>query len=381
MNEKCLLSDELFKWMLEKVEVSPNVVFCQGDLTKVSSQSFTRLKGSNYLVKIYRDPDRTSYVDEDGDRRYLRKTNGKLISFGSSGVATEEKDKALFFRFNIQELIQSIKKVNSLSGQVNSIDERIHFIGEHDSGNRQFGVFLGLFADEEQVKPLLGLRQRIKQYENVLVLCPILQIADQGLVSSLERQKVFCCTFKHIFKKDSLQIDFSRIKSPEKIEAAFTAPELSVTEKRKYSKDYPRKDVIEFINKTTSARSGIVLVNGRELELQYNLYGLLLALALALKKETDTGWVHYDNILSEKLVRGQNHFHRSMSELSGKMDLLVEDNKIKILQNMKRKSKYRLSTMPSRIKTPHSRWLSINYGTVKNEIIKERTKRVGEVNV
>jgi hypothetical protein len=117
------------------------------------------------------------------------------------------------------------------------------------------------------------------------------------------------------------------------------------------------------------------------LELQYNLYGLLLALALSLKQEKDSGWIHFDDINTEKLVRSRNHFHRSMSELSGKIDPFVEDNKVKILQNLKRKSKYRLSTMPSRIKAPHSKWLSSRYKTIKSEIIKERAKRIGATNI
>ena len=130
MNEKCLLSDNLFKYLLEKIEVSPNVVFCQNDLTKVSSQSFNQLRNSDYLVKVYRDIDRTSYTDEDGEWRYYRKSGNSLISFGVSGIITEEVKKTVFFRFNIEELIQIIKKTNSLSGQVSQTEDRIRFIGD-----------------------------------------------------------------------------------------------------------------------------------------------------------------------------------------------------------------------------------------------------------
>jgi len=76
----------------------------------------------------------------------------------------------------------------------------------------------------------------------------------------------------------------------------------------------------------------------------------------------------------EKLVRDQKHFHRSMSELSKKL-VPVEDNKIKLVQNLKREGKYRLSTMPSRIKTPPSKWLSSKYKKIKAEIVKERAER------
>lgn len=185
-----------------------------------------------------------------------------------------------------------------------------------------------------------------------------------------------------MFKNGNFTIDFSVIREDKPVQTGFVIPELNVTERRKYQKDYPRRDMIEFVDRQNTGRKGIVLINGQELELEYNLYGILLALAKTLKSETDTGWVHYDVIANEKLVRSRDHFHRSLSELSRLMKALAEKiNPAKIIENQIRKSKYRLTTMPSRIKTPHKRWLAARYQTIKNDIVKERTKRVGATNI
>jgi len=383
------LYKELFTFLLKNVEVSPDATFYENELRRCSNSAFEVLRKQKYLRWIEYNPEREPYyssrLGDGGNERFIRRSKEKIYAYSTedSGLGRLELKEEDINRwvFDVQVLIQSIKKANSLSGKVNKIDDRIYFIGEFNSGDRQFGVYLGLFGDEGRAKSLVGLRQRIRQYEYVLVLCPTFEIADQGLANSLEKQKIFCFPFQRIFKKDSFLIDFSCIKSPEKAEAAVTVLELNATEQRKYAKDYPRKDVIQFLNKEVGARSYVVLVNGRELQLQYNLFGLLLYLALTLKQERDTGWAHYDIVEKEKLVRSRPHFHRSMSELSGKIEPFIESNKVKIIENLKRKSMYRLSTMPSRIKTPHSRWLSSTYRIIKEEIIKERAKRVGEANV
>jgi len=373
-----LFNDAMFA-VFEKVETAPPIVFSLAQLKQIS-KTFTP-NTTNFLKKVYRDIDKSSYTDEDGERRYYRRRGGELLSIGQAGVMAEDKESAEFYQFDIQGLIQSIKTMNALTGQVCSIDDRLSFIGECNTGDRQFGVFLAFLSDDEQAKRLLGLRSNVKQYDWNLILCPTFEMSDQNLINRLESQNIYCETFKRAFKDGVLKIDFSIIKGGLKTSTGFVIPDLTATERRKYQNDYPRRDIIEFIDKTTAARSGVVLINGRELELQYNLYGLLLALALSLKQEKDSGWVHYDDIEKEKLIRSRDHFHRSMSELSGKLDPFVEDNKIKLLQNLKRKSKYRLSTMPSRLKTPHSRWLASRYKAIKDEIIKERAKRVGEANM
>lgn len=380
--------DVLMTHVFKRLEAFPDAMFRESELGAISKKSFNQLARDGFIEFDHYDEDGDTYfsdhMGDGGVERTIRIRNNKVTAFSSeTDVSTLEltKPEITYYRYNFSRLIQDIKQVNSLSGKVRRIDERLYFIGQFDSGKRQIGVYIGLFSDHEHVIQLLGLKQRDKQYEQVLILSPAHEITDPTLLSSLGNQYIFCFPFQQIFKGAGLQIDFSKIKTEDKVQGALDIPELMATEKRKYANDYSRKDVIEFLDKTTAARSGIVSVNGRELELQYNLYGLLLALALALKQEKDTGWVHYDAIEKEKLVRSRDHFHRSMSELSGKLDPFVEDNKIKILQNLKRKSKYRLSTMPSRVKAPHSKWLSSRYKAVKDEILKERVKRVGEANV
>jgi hypothetical protein len=379
------LSEKLLQYLLKQFEDSPETKFYESDLTRVSSAGFSALKKQKGLIFDQYDFESEHYFDKQGNERFVRKYNGKWRATptedsGISPLYLKEKDLNRY-AFSVGPLLKDIKVKNGLTKNTSNISSRIWFIGECDSGNRQFGVFLGLFSESTQAEELLGIRSRVGQYEYILVLCPTFEISDQGLLNRLEGQKIYCRSFKQACK-GGYKIDFGIVKDLEKPTAGFVIPELNATERRKYQKNYPRRDVIEFVERQNSGRKGILLINGQELELEYNLYGILLALAKALKSDTDTGWVQYDSIANEKLVRSRDHFHRSLSELSRLTKALVEkSNAAKLIENQKRKSKYRLSTMPSRIKTPHSRWLASRYKTIKDEIIKERTKRVGAANV
>lgn len=378
------MSEKLLQYLLKRFEDAPETKFYEADLARVSSNGLSTLKKQKHLIFDQYDFEHEHYFDRQGNERFVRKINGKWLATstedsGISPLYLSEKDLNRY-SFNIGALLKDIKTKNGLTKSTSNVNPRIWFIGDCNSGARQFGVFLGLFSDNGQAEKLLGMRSCVGQSEYILVLCPTFGISDQGLLSRLESQKIFCRTFKEAIKGG--KIDFSIVKDLDKTASGFVVPDLNATERRKYQKSYPRRDVIELIERQNSGRKGIVMINGQELELEYNLYGILLALAKALKSETDLGWVAYDTIANEKLVRSRDHFHRSISELSRLMKALAEKSKAAMLiENQKRKSKYRLSTMPSRIKTPHTKWLVSRYKLIKDEIIKERTKRVGAANV
>lgn len=380
------MSDKLLQYLLKQFEGSPEAKFYESDLARISSGGLSALRKQKHLIFDQYDFEQEHYFDRQGNERFVRKVNGKWLATstedsGISPLYLTEKDLNRY-SFSIGPLLKDIKTKNGLTKSINNISPRVWFIGECNSGARQFGVFLGLFSEIAQVEDLLGIRSRVGQYEYVLVLCPTFEISDQGLLNRLESQKIYCRSFKDAFNRDGYKIDFGIVKDLEKPAAGFVIPDLNATERRKYQKVYPRRDVVEFVDRQNSGRKGIVLINGQELELEYNLYGILLALAKALKSEMDTGWVQYDSIANEKLVRSRDHFHRSLSELSRLTKALAEKtNPAKFIENQKRKSKYRLSTMPSRIKTPHTRWLASRYKAIKDEIIKERSKRVGAANI
>lgn len=133
-------------------------------------------------------------------------------------------------------------------------------------------------------------------------------------------------------------------------------PLISKNEKMKYGNRYPRKDVIKFLNREGDNRNYIIEVNEEEVPVPYALYLLLLFLAIKLKTDMDDGWATIKELEAGEIVNETNihHLHQLTSNLNNRLRPFIESNTKELIQNMKRASKYRLSTMPSRIKTPHA---------------------------
>lgn len=383
MQKKLFLSNKVLGHILHCNENMVKILFRESELKLISSTDLKILCKLNILLKTDDDPERHTFYNESGASYKVRGENGAFHGYRIRGegpaIIELAVDDASFLKFDILSFLRIIKNENSLTGTPEARTKRLYFIGYKKSGNINLATALGVFANQQIAeKELCGIRSRIASATNFLVLCPSTDL-DMDFKTKFEGKGITCGRFDDLLSKE-FKISFP-VGREETAESILTVSPVTSSEQKKYANDYPRKDVFKFIDKQKSGRKGIVLINGRELELEYNIYGILLAFAKALKSDTDTGWVSYDHIESEKIVRSRDHFHRSMSELSGKLDPFVEDNKVKILQNLKRKSKYRLSTMPSRIKVPHTRWLASRYKVIKGEIIKERTKRVGAANL
>lgn|GEM_PF-5028436 len=158
----------------------------------------------------------------------------------------------------------------------------------------------------------------------------------------------------------------------------FAIPPLTETEKRKYRNNYPRKDVIEFKNWQAGSRAYELLVNGQRERINYPQFLVLLYLAIALKKDSNNGWVPVEQAEKDEVVSPNDikAFAREATKLNAILSRHLEANTEKIIQNLKREGKYRLSTMPSRIKTPDTCWLKNKFAEIRRRVIAERKKRI-----
>jgi len=154
-------------------------------------------------------------------------------------------------------------------------------------------------------------------------------------------------------------------------------PPISNAEAKKYDNRYPRRDVIEFLDRETDNRNYIIRVNKKEVSIPYSLYILILFLAIKLKSDMDDGWATIKELEAADIaIEGDiHHTHQVTSNLNKILHHFIESNTVELIQNMKRASKYRLSTMPSRIKAPHTMWLKQTLTHVKNCVLKERQIR------
>jgi len=88
----------------------------------------------------------------------------------------------------------------------------------------------------------------------------------------------------------------------------------------------------------------------------------------------------FHDAVNENIVRDAQHFYRVSGELNKALKNAVGDRKEKIVANIKKEGKYRLTTMPSRIKQPHTKWLNTRYKAIKKMIEDERQNRGVELN-
>ncbi|MFA5157509.1 MAG: hypothetical protein WC532_09045 [Candidatus Omnitrophota bacterium] len=163
-------------------------------------------------------------------------------------------------------------------------------------------------------------------------------------------------------------------------EESFAIPPLSETEKCKY-RNYPRKDIIGFKNWQAGSRSYELLVNGKRERINYPQFLVLLYLAIALKKDSHNGWVSVEQAMTDAVVDPEDEraFAREVTELNQRLSRHAEPNSAKFIQNLRGESKYRLSTMPSRIKAPDTRWLKNKFSEIRREVIAERNKRIRQI--
>ncbi len=182
------------------------------------------------------------------------------------------------------------------------------------------------------------------------------------------------------FKKSSAAMKRQQV-SGRVFRGKIQAPNLTEDEKKVYGKKCERKDLICFLDQPVDQRSYNVSVNEHVFSLEYIPFALLLYLADALKKR-DGGWVSKKEIYDkEKIVLDEKDVDRVICKLRKALRPFIEHNNMGIIQSLKRHGQYRLTTMPTRIRAPHKKWVSSKYKCIKAEIRQEKVGRVGENNV
>jgi hypothetical protein len=356
-------------------------MFRESELITLSDKDYQLLVTAQLLVETYQDPEDTFYYDKNKTAYRVRKRGADYIGYRirGEGDATILLDKSdiKFYRFDFIEFSRILKDINGLTGKFSQITSRLHFVGKKELCDGTLGFLIGFFdSDRTAEEELMSLPTRLKQYSRILVACPNFEISED-LNSRLISNGLFCKTFDTLFD-DSWMINFDIVpmkKSDEQIDSSI--PYLTDTEKKKYAKDYPRRDVIELFG---SAKGYIIKVNGHEMELDRVPYGLLLFLAKALKAD-EGGKISINDAVNENIVRDKQHFYRVAGELNKLMKPFLEDKNDKIVDKVRdEKGTYRLTTMPTRIRQPHTKWINSRYKIVKGLIEKERQKRGVELN-
>lgn len=354
-------------------------IFREGELTAVSLSDYKILCDHGFLVEIYEDPEKITYyvgriaykVRKEGNDFY-----GYRISGDGDAVIKLKRADTKYVRFELKKFIQLLKTKNGLAGNSNVLTNRISFVGRHEALDSSVNVALGLFCDDRSAgKELLALPSRLTKADKTVVLCPTYSAESMDFSKILEDKNIHCYELEKILN-DTFQIDFSLISNNDETKI-FHIPAIKQNEKAGYkSHDYKRKDIIEFMQEEAGNRLIRLKINGNPpVDIRYSEVALLMLMAIRLK-ENNGGWVSFNDVLKDEIIHCDHdvlpnkkdaddlaRFHRLVSDVR---KIFSRFQCKDLIEGVRGKSQYRISTHPSRIKDPGSNWLKRTY---KNTIL------------
>ena len=275
------MSEKLLVYLLRQREGFPETKFYEKRLKAVSSAGFTALKKQKVLLFDQYDPEQEGYFDAKGDECMIRRTNGKYIAIAESGRGIELKPEDLNrYRFSIDPLISEIRKQSGLSGTSEVISARVHYAGEKQVLHSSVGVFIAFLDKETAEGELLGIRAKIADVDNVLILCPG-YAASQVLSGKLARLNVLCLPFKGVFK--GWRVDFSKVKFRKVF--GKDGQKLNDQQTQDYTKEkYLCQDQLFIPGTSPRKKSNDLVVNGKKIKMPDEGFKLLMEFAVELKK-------------------------------------------------------------------------------------------------
>jgi len=360
-------------------------IFREGELKSLSLTDFNALLNSQLLSETYQDLEQGTYYDKNKTAYRVRRDGNDYIGYrirgeGETTIVLRDEDKN-HFKFNLKKFCQLIKTKNALTGNIDTLSQRIWFLGQHAVLNSSMSVVLAFFCDDKTAeKELYALQSRLTPTDKIIVLCPAYQIKSMELLKNLEDKNIYCYEFDKILD-DSFQIDFSKVPADDKVKS-FKMPAITQKEKAGYNTHgYKCQDVVEFVGQGAKNRQIRISVNKNTTDVKYSEAALLMYMSIKLK-ENSGGWVSLNDMTTEEIVPASNQtktndftrMHRIVSDLRGTLKKVQASDEI--IQGVRGKGQYRLSTHPLRVKEPSSNWLKQTYKhTVLPAVKAERAKR------
>lgn len=373
--KKLFISNKALNRILNDNETMFKDTFRESELIAFSSRDYEVLIDKHLLTEKFKDLAGTTYYDENKTAYRIHENDGGLFGYrirgdGEAVIKLKAMDKK-HFRFEFNKFIQLLKTKNTLTGNSNVLTNRLYFIGQHVALDSSVNVVLGLFCDDRCVeKELLALPSRLTKADKTIVLLPTYSIQSMDLSKALEDKNIYCYQFGGILD-DDFQINLSLI-SKEESTVTFHIPAITQKEKAGYKEHrYKRQDVIEFMQEEVGNRLIRLKINGNPpVDIRYSEVAALMLMLIKLK-ENNGGWVSFDEVKKDGIIANDveslpnkkdaddlTRFHQLMSALR---NVFKRHQCQDLLQGLRGKSQYRISTHPNRIKEPSSNWLKKTY--------------------
>ncbi|MCK9555035.1 hypothetical protein M0R36_04360 [bacterium] len=262
--------------ILKRLEAFPDATFRGSELVGISKRLFDQMVKDTMIEFSHRDKDGDSYISDrlgdSGIQRNLRIRGRKITAFsGDPEVDTIvlEEEEILYYRFNTNKLISQIRSQNKLEETVDSLSERLFFIGSLQMADERASLYLALFENShDYADSLKALTISGGRYDRYVVISPFAKVSCQKTRNILNGIKISQFTFEEAFEKEYVLrsgLVFSETKA--------TLPKtLYLTGKIEKEKH-------------------IVSVDKKEGGLTEANFKLLLELVVALKT-TEDGWIY-----------------------------------------------------------------------------------------
>jgi len=170
-------------------------IFRESELKPLSPTHFSAFLSSQLLVETYQDLEQI-YHGKNGTAYRVRKDGDDYIGYlirgeGDATIVLSAEDKK-HFKFNLKKFCQFIKTKNALTGNIDSLSQRIWFLGQHAVLNSSMSIVLAFLCDDKTAeKELYALQSRLTHLDKIIVLCPAYQIKSMELLKNLEGKNIY----------------------------------------------------------------------------------------------------------------------------------------------------------------------------------------------
>jgi hypothetical protein len=352
----------MIPWLLREAEKDPDRIFMEKELLRRSKKNFEKAKSEGGLRFIHLDIN-DDYIPcptpcpapcsgmklapPPPNRKDLAAVAFCEIKDDVDFIPLSRGDLAAY-QFNLDPLIEKIRKANGLDGSNYSMTPRLYFLGERLVAGVNTAFVLALFPDAATAEPhLFGLLGRIPSHcPQTVVVAPSLSFTSEPIYSKLISDAIFPITLPKDFGKAGF--GFSYLATMRKKIPTGAAPKVppltkrQIADKEKYG--YRCRDRIHFPGTTPYERKNEVIINGHKVFIGDKLFALLLRLVAELKKGKG-GWIESADLVAERFINDIEH-RQPFSHLRHAFKPWLIEGDGKHLIESSRSKQYRLSTHP-----------------------------------
>jgi hypothetical protein len=232
--------------------------------------------------------------------------------------------------FSVEKLLQEIKSVNHISGEIQELSRDCYFLGSKQYGDQKVGFVFIRKADSLVVAGI----QSVCCENNIVILTPVRKLDKLDIAG----RKILNISLAESLNDDfRLDINLSPLDIQE--------DGLTQQQRLDYEKfGYKCYDKISIPDQEPKNRSCTIYVNDKPVRLGERLYKLLCRFAVELKIGHG-GWINTWTLHEEKLITNPDRYHK-YSELRNKLEAKMMVGTGEDLIESDGSKQYRLSVHP-----------------------------------